>query len=344
MFDASQHRKLAEWVNKSSRQLNDRLAKARSQEDLRAVLADATGYHHKLRTERESHALALAEVLQRLEQDRPLQQDANPGETAAELRQDVEIRKQVIAELDRHIAVCEAFIEWVQEELSRQIGGVLDGAPQDALKGSIRSYLKRHSEWQIISAGIGLAIVILAAGALLAQSRNSPAPSPAIPATAATVPVMATDLVATASELAAPPRPAATPEPTATLEPTATPGPTATPEPSSTPEPTATPEPSSTPEPTATPGPTATPVPAPIAADAANLRGGPGTNYPVLDTIRAGQTLDIVARTATGDWYRLRNGGWIAAFLVANPPGEVPEASGIPTPPAQPSTATSAPG
>ncbi len=52
----------------------------------------------------------------------------------------------------------------------------------------------------------------------------------------------------------------------------------------------------------------------------ANLRGGPGTNYPVAGSVQAGQALNLVAQTGAGDWYKLADGKWIAAFLVSNAP------------------------
>ncbi|MCB0106000.1 MAG: hypothetical protein KDE53_08820, partial [Caldilineaceae bacterium] len=52
----------------------------------------------------------------------------------------------------------------------------------------------------------------------------------------------------------------------------------------------------------------------------ANLREGPGTAFPVIGGTVTGQALTIVARNDDGSWFRLDNGGWLAAFLVANAP------------------------
>jgi len=57
---------------------------------------------------------------------------------------------------------------------------------------------------------------------------------------------------------------------------------------------------------------------------AANLRSGPGTNYPKTGSAAVGQGLDIVGRNQASDWYQLAGGAWIAAFLVSNPPAAVP--------------------
>jgi len=74
----------------------------------------------------------------------------------------------------------------------------------------------------------------------------------------------------------------------------------------------------------ATPMPTDTPMTSPslrpVARINANLRSGPGLNYPVIGTIQAGIPLNIYARTPAGDWLLLDSGGWIYAELVANAP------------------------
>jgi hypothetical protein len=65
----------------------------------------------------------------------------------------------------------------------------------------------------------------------------------------------------------------------------------------------------------------------PAAGREANLRAGPGTNYRILGTVASGERLRIVAANATGDWYFLAGGQWIAAFLVENGPVELPDAT-----------------
>jgi hypothetical protein len=52
----------------------------------------------------------------------------------------------------------------------------------------------------------------------------------------------------------------------------------------------------------------------------ANLRQGPGTTYPIVGGVTAGQALDIVARNEAGDWYQLADGRWIFAALVDGAP------------------------
>ena len=73
--------------------------------------------------------------------------------------------------------------------------------------------------------------------------------------------------------------------------------------------------------PTAIP-PTPTPLPpaGPVANANANLRAGPGTGYPVVGAVAVGMPLRITGRNAAGDWLRLAEGTWIAAFLVDGAP------------------------
>ncbi|MFN8470088.1 MAG: hypothetical protein U0X20_31325 [Caldilineaceae bacterium] len=52
----------------------------------------------------------------------------------------------------------------------------------------------------------------------------------------------------------------------------------------------------------------------------ANLRRGPGTNFPIVGGAARGQVLAVVGRNAAGDWLRLADGSWIAAFLVDGAP------------------------
>lgn len=48
----------------------------------------------------------------------------------------------------------------------------------------------------------------------------------------------------------------------------------------------------------------------------ANLRAGPGTTYAIAGTVTAGQAVTVIGKSAAGDWYELKDGQWIAAFLV----------------------------
>ena len=98
--------------------------------------------------------------------------------------------------------------------------------------------------------------------------------------------------------------------------------------------PTATPSPSPSPSPTSlVPSPTETPTPVlPTADRNANLRAGPGTNYPKAGQVSVGDELEIVGKTADGSWYKLAGGLWIASFLVANEGTSIPVVTDIPTP------------
>ncbi len=67
----------------------------------------------------------------------------------------------------------------------------------------------------------------------------------------------------------------------------------------------------------------------------ANLRTGPGTSYTIAGKASKGQTVVIVGQNATGDWYQLEGGQWIAAFLVkvaapvAPPAGQAAQVTNI---------------
>lgn len=83
------------------------------------------------------------------------------------------------------------------------------------------------------------------------------------------------------------------------------------------------PAPSATPtaNPTATTTPTATPAaPAFVVSNAvANVRAGPGTDYPVIGQVRQGEAFAITGRNASGSWWEFAFGqrtGWISASLV----------------------------
>ncbi|HHW86815.1 MAG TPA: SH3 domain-containing protein [Chloroflexi bacterium] len=84
-----------------------------------------------------------------------------------------------------------------------------------------------------------------------------------------------------------------------------------------------------------------------VASSNANLRGGPGTGYPIVGGVKAGDALDVTARNQAGDWLQLASGAWIAAFLVDNAPAsaDLPVANDVPplpTPAAPASGATNA--
>jgi hypothetical protein len=79
----------------------------------------------------------------------------------------------------------------------------------------------------------------------------------------------------------------------------------------------------------------------PTAARNGNVRAGPGTGFAVVGSVGQGRELTITGRNEAGDWFQLADGGWIAAFLVAHPPGAVPVAAVIPTEPTQPPASAS---
>ena len=144
--------------------------------------------------------------------------------------------------------------------------------------------------------------------------------------------------------------PTKTPKPTFTSTPDWTPTPvvfaTATPvaaaptaEPASPAQPEATAEPAETEAPADEP-PAATPntVARLTATQTVNVRRGPGTNYPVIGRLSAGQAFPVTGKNARGDWYQFDFDGqpaWVIANLVnvSGDPATVQVAQNIPAAP-----------
>jgi hypothetical protein len=81
--------------------------------------------------------------------------------------------------------------------------------------------------------------------------------------------------------------------------------------------------------PTVTPTPRVSPTPTPaptlagrVTADQVNVRGGPGTAYPIIAKLAAGTDLQVIGRTETGDWLQVccpagkDAESWVSAELV----------------------------
>jgi len=69
-----------------------------------------------------------------------------------------------------------------------------------------------------------------------------------------------------------------------------------------------------------------------------NVRGGPGTNYPVIGRLSAGQAFPVTGKNARGDWYQFDLDGksaWVIASLVSvsGDPAAVLVAQNIPAVP-----------
>ncbi len=99
-------------------------------------------------------------------------------------------------------------------------------------------------------------------------------------------------------------------------------------------QPTATPFVLVLPTVTPTPAPTQAPVWTGAAVDYAIIRRGPGTTFEQVGVALPGDVLKVAARNVTGDWYQLKNGAWVAAFLVDQDFNDLPVAANIPAPPA----------
>jgi uncharacterized protein YgiM (DUF1202 family) len=111
-----------------------------------------------------------------------------------------------------------------------------------------------------------------------------------------------------------------------------------------------------TPSPTPVPSPTEAAQPGLQAVADVNIRGGPGTNYPVLGLLRAGQVAAVVGRSPDGGWWQIlfppNTGamGWVAGSYVQTnaaadtvPVVAPPPLSPTPTPPPAPPTNTPPP-
>jgi uncharacterized protein YraI len=98
--------------------------------------------------------------------------------------------------------------------------------------------------------------------------------------------------------------------------------------------------------PAASAAPAAAPVadPAPtdrvtlVSGQIVNLREGPGTNYPVVGQLGAGQRYDVVGKNEDGSWWQIDNGGqkaWVIGQLVtaSGDTATVAVAQDIPEPP-----------
>ncbi len=150
------------------------------------------------------------------------------------------------------------------------------------------------------------------------------------------------------------PGPAPTSSPTSTLTATRVPTATRTPRPTGTPTATRTPTPTSAP--TRTPTATPTPAPAPyftVNTALANVRTGPGNNYPVIGTAAQGERYDITARNPANSlraaWMQFccvnEQSGWIYAplLIISHDLSAIPIASAIPQPPTFTPTPTPTP-
>ncbi len=97
------------------------------------------------------------------------------------------------------------------------------------------------------------------------------------------------------------------------------------------------------PSPTLTPTPALSPTPfAIVRVEALNVRAGPGTGYPIVGRLTAGDSVDIVGRSADGAWWQIRyargQGGWVSGALVQaqGALNDVPVITDVPAPPPTP--------
>ncbi len=185
-----------------------------------------------------------------------------------------------------------------------------------------------------------LVVVIVTAALLLAGCPPKYQPVTVETEAAPTQPELAQAATSAATATPAPPTatPTALPPTPTSIPPTATPVP-----PAATPTPL---PPTPTPEP-----PTATPEPEPaepqaVASRNMNVRGGPGTNYPVIGSAATGDSFDITGKATDGSWYEVccvagDEKGWLSASLVTveGDAAAIKVATDIPEPPPTPTPA-----
>lgn len=87
-------------------------------------------------------------------------------------------------------------------------------------------------------------------------------------------------------------------------------------------------------EPIATPTPALPVVGSAVVLSQAELRSGPGMQFPATGVATAGSSVNIVGRSADGGWYLTDTGGWLTSFSLLNPPTTAPvvDPSVTPTP------------
>ncbi len=64
----------------------------------------------------------------------------------------------------------------------------------------------------------------------------------------------------------------------------------------------------------------------------ANLRGGPGTNYAIVGSAKAGDNVEIIGQNSDGSWLKVAGDKWIAAFLVNQGESSLPTVAITPAP------------
>lgn len=91
------------------------------------------------------------------------------------------------------------------------------------------------------------------------------------------------------------------------------------------------------PQPTDTPKPTARPSVSLKVLQPANLRSGPGMDYPIVGGRQAGDCVVSDRMNADKTWYHLVSNAWIFAKLVKSAPSCSPPPTNTPRPPGLPS-------
>jgi formylglycine-generating enzyme required for sulfatase activity len=203
-----------------------------------------------------------------------------------------------------------------QENLAAELAAPDAPAPPPQKPDAVETPPKARPSipWLRVGAGVVVAAVIIE---VLAQLAGHPQPTPTASPTAA--------LASTTS-----PAPTPTESSTSSLIPTAAPTDTLRPPSTATQPPSATP--------TSALAPSATPTAPPsftVASASVNVRSGPGTVYPAIGALRAGQTFIVRGRSAAGDWWQFDydgRQGWVSNDVV-RASAEAPSVQVAPAPP-----------
>lgn len=356
MANTERIEQLLAQARRRSTQIRTRMTTAKTDGQIRSTLGEATYFQRELQEQRRELVAELSEVRARLAAGRPPRQHRT---TWARVEADLLADE---AQCGRGLAALDTLIQ-EQERLTRrtQPAPALPSLAIEpiqpttrrvsAAKGTSRPVMHRLRR-MVMWVGAGLGVVLILCGVLggLLGSQDGPEPTAtaaqrAFPATEAADLWTPAPRVIEVTRIIEVTRVVEQPAVPVMESAAASSGILASPDATAS-QPTVTPEPTNTAAPTDTPRPTnthtATPLPSPSAAKDANLRGGPGTDYPIVGGVKAGAPLNIVERTSKGDWYRLASSAWIASFLVKNPPSSPPIAKNIPAPPPKP-TATPVP-
>ncbi|MBC8099226.1 MAG: SH3 domain-containing protein, partial [Armatimonadetes bacterium] len=191
-------------------------------------------------------------------------------------------------------------------------------APYAQASGLLIGYRDAYTYARLLEAGLAAPLPLLATD----TPTETPLPTERPTQRATSQPTVIPPTSATLGTTQAPTDvlPTNTRDAAQTVTSTPTPSPTDTPAAATTAAPvTATPQPSATVQPTATAG--SGRVARVIAAQAVNVRAGPGSDFAVIASLQPGATVPVLGENAAGDWIQVRlddgREGWVSAPLLS---------------------------